>query len=129
MHQTDFSQSGRLEAFPLTEGDLERLVRDIEVRVTVRPLSGMAPASDYWAACLEDLSVEQVDLGLDAALVGLTLKVSARVQNLLAELGSERDELLPLLTKLWAWERRGELGAMLQRVAVAIDYEYDLYAS
>jgi hypothetical protein len=89
----------------------------------------MAPASDYWVASLDDLPVEQVDLGLDAALVGLTLKVRARVRDLLEEPGSDREELLPLLTKLWAWDRRGELGAMLQRVAVAVDWEYDSYVA
>jgi hypothetical protein len=107
-----------------TEVGLPPALSDIEVRVAARPLSGISLSGDCWMVSLDEIGVDNIDVGFDAALCGLTPVVSRRVAELLTEPGAERDQLFPLLVRLWLAERSGELSSVLRR-AMFVDHDFD----
>lgn len=74
----------------LARDDLARLLAEVEVRVTIQPLSGTNVATDYWMAVFEELWIENHDLGIDAAVIGLAAAVRERVGSILARDESEQ---------------------------------------
>lgn len=108
----------------LSAADLAQLFSDVRVRIEAYPASGTSVFHDYWVAVFEDLRVEQCDVGLDAAIIGLASQVSNRVEILLSGPSEERRDHLPLLLRLWAADQDGSLGSLLQRSTVLVGWEY-----
>lgn len=121
-HELTASSLGELA---LGRDDLMRLVEGVELRVEAYPASGNSFVDDYWVAVFEELGVQHVDLGLDAASIGLAIEVSARVEELLSEPDEQRRRLLPILLRLWLAEHEGSLGSLLHRSTVLVGWEYD----
>lgn len=109
--------------------DLRTLVGDPGIRVEVRAFgTHKSPTIGRWEASLTELGVAYADTGLDAALVGLADRVSARVDQLLDQDSPDRQAQLKLLLGLWLEGQAGRLGAVLERSAVLVNWEYELDA-
>jgi len=109
--------------------DLRTLVSDLDIHVEVRAFgTHKSPTIGRWEASLVELGVAYADTGLDAALVGLADRVSARVNRLLAQDCPERQKQLKLLLGLWLEDQAGRLGTILERLAVLVNWEYELDA-
>ena len=109
--------------------DLAALAGELDIHVEVRAFgSHKSPTIGRWEASLLELNVDHSDIGLDAALVGLTNQVSARVTQLLAQDCLERESKLKLLLGLWLEDQTGRLGTILESSAVLINWEYELDA-
>lgn len=87
-----------------------------------------SPTIGRWEALLVELGVAYADTGLDAALVGLADRVSARVNQSLVQDSPERQKQLKLLLGLWLEDQSGRLGTVLERSAVLVNWEYELDA-
>ena len=98
----------------LSAGDLSRLVADVEVQVDAYPSSGSSPFRHYYVVVLEELGLAHCDLGLDAALIGLTEEVGEKVRAVLADPSDERRRVLPLLLRLHLADLDGSLGRLLE---------------
>jgi hypothetical protein len=98
--------------------DLARLTADVTVEVEVWPLSGSGVGPDAWLAYAPQLEVRRSDIGPDAAIIGLAQRISDALAELLVGTGEQRLRLLPLLVKLWAADRRGDLADLLHRSVI-----------
>ena len=109
--------------------DLLALVGDLDIHVEVRAFGTQkSPTIGRWEALLVELGVAYADTGLDAALVGLADRVSARVNQSLVQDSPERQKQLKLLLGLWLEDQSGRLGTVLERSAVLVNWEYELDA-
>ena len=110
-------------ALSLSDADLARLVTSTDVRVEAYASSEDHIVHDQWVVLIDSLKLTHRDVGLNAALIGLTHRVGARVRQLLSGTSDERERLLPLLVKLDLAARDGSLGALLQRSTILVRSE------
>lgn len=108
--------------FTLALEDVARLVADVSVCVYAYPRSDGHPCHDDWTLAIEPLGLWHSDVGLDAALIGLTERAAQRVRGLLAD-ADERHRQLPLLLRLYLAERDGSLGRLLERSTHLVRWE------
>jgi len=81
--------------------------------VELHPASGRSPIEDYWVALLPELGLEHVDLGIDAALMGLADCASEAAGDRLANEDFNSDSL-QLLLRLRLAHRTGTLGELVR---------------
>lgn len=109
--------------------DLAALAGELDVHVEVRAFgSHKSTTIGRWEASLLELDVTHADTGLDAALVGLTSRVSVQINQLLGQDSLAREAQLELLLGLWLEDQSGRLGTILERSAVLVNWEYELDA-
>ncbi len=99
MRVMDAGYSTELSRVVLDREAFRVLTRPVDVRVELYPISGLDLCDDRWLARMDALELAHVDLGVDAALIGLTEQVAAHVSDMsLEEISSEpRGPLLLLL--------------------------------
>lgn len=84
--------------------------------VEVHPASGWNPTKDYWVALMPELGLQHVDLGIDAALMGLAECVSGAANDRLANEDFDSDSLQVLL-RLRSAHHTGRLGELVRSCA------------
>lgn len=104
--------SARAPQLPGTEFGMERALPEVELH----PASGRNPTKDYWVALLPELGLQHVDLGIDAALMGLAECASEAASD---RLGNEDFDAnnLDLLLRLRSAHQTGTLGELLESSA------------
>lgn len=90
------------------EGDLPE--------VELHPASGRNPTKDYWVVVLPELGLQHVDLGIDAALVGLAEGASSTASDRLANEDFDSDSI-QLLLRLRRAHETGALGELVRSSA------------
>jgi hypothetical protein len=96
--------------------------RFAEFSIELWALSGTDPGRDYWRAALPGLEVENIDVGADAALMGLATVVR---EFLAKDDAVTEPPSLRLVRRLREAERAGRLESLLLEHAVFMNYEYD----
>ena len=102
---------------------VERLAASANPVVGLTPGSGLSLMNDWWTASLPALGIEHTDSGTDAALMGLAHQVRAEINERLADPAPDED--LALLLRLWMASEDGQLGTLLNRSALLIDWNYE----
>lgn len=108
----------------LSQLDLQRLLESVVPEVELHPRSGLDLETDYWIAVLPELGLEYVDLGVDAALIGLANLVPGIVADRLAREGHGKDDRI-LFLRLWLAHRTHTLGPLLQSGARRYGWDYE----
>lgn len=91
----------------------ELLLASSVPEVELHPASGQSLTADYWVALLPELDLAHVDLGVDAAMIGLTNRLWTVVAESLASARYDH-ETLPLLLRLWLAHEKGVLGRLVE---------------
>jgi len=96
--------------------DLHVMLDGIVPAVELHPASGLSFTADYWVALLPELGLEHVDLGVDAALIGLANRAVEIARDRLRD-GDYDENALPLLLRLWLANETGATGPLLESAA------------
>jgi len=102
---------------------LHAMLDGIMPTVELYPASGLSLTADYWVALLPELDLEHVDLGVDAALLGLAHRSGEAARDRLRD-GDHDDDDLPVLLRLWLAYETGTVDQLLQSAARLHDWEY-----
>lgn len=108
-------------ALPLAQ--VELLLASSVPEVELHPASGQSLTADYWVALLPEFDLAHVDLGVDAAMIGLTNRLWTVVAESLASARYDH-ETLPLLLRLWLAHEKGVLGRLVEDSARLWDWDY-----
>jgi hypothetical protein len=84
--------------------------------VELHPASGRHPTKDHWVALLPELGLQHVDLGIDAALMGLAECASEAVSDRLESEDFDSNNL-QLLLRLRSARQTGTLGELFRSSA------------